>query len=244
MHCTNGEPLDLSHDRSRKDLEPTKPYAFSDPKKRKAPHTHREENLLPPKKLPALAHGSLVPPDQNGQNLTLDQQWTVQTQQDFSTSTTHLVPVADTHPRLNARGHLDHLYATLAKGFVSRFNKGLRTLRDPSSLNVLPEPLSNLQTKDCLIQQLINKAGEVSKQARSTSWYFMFLAGTIWSSRRSLPAIPEETVDLKGYKPSTAARWGAVAHVVNRVVSGLYGSWKRKAYLIYTALAGKRQSLI
>ena len=127
----------------------------------------------------------------------------------------------------------------LASCFISKFLEGI------NSLASMPKSLAHLQvqyTQEYHIEELVYKAVKVKKEARSCSWCYLFLAGTISSSSGSLPArTNHETCEDVSQARRTAARWAGMAEVVNAVVKILYhnDNWNFKAYLVYNALAGR-----
>ena len=149
---------------------------------------------------------------------------------------------APADPVPDAGAEADEEVNRLASKFISKFFEGIKSLAS------MPKSVAHLQVQDCtqdyFIEQLVQNSNEIKNQGRSLSWCYLFLAGTIWSSRRSLPTqtVGEVRQDCSQAK-RTAIRWGGTAKVVNAVVKILYPNWKIKAYLVYHALAGRSRHL-
>ncbi|KAL2049571.1 hypothetical protein ABVK25_010150 [Lepraria finkii] len=149
---------------------------------------------------------------------------------------------APADPVPDAGAEADEEVNRLASKFISKFFEGIKSLAS------MPKSVAHLQVQDCtqdyFIEQLVQNSNEIKNQGRSLSWCYLFLAGTIWSSRRSLPTqtVGEVRQDCSQAK-RTAIRWGGTAKVVNAVVKILYPNWKIKAYLVYHALAAKHYAL-
>ncbi|KAL9103810.1 MAG: hypothetical protein Q9163_001187 [Psora crenata] len=150
--------------------------------------------------------------------------------------------VSEPAPVPDAGTDAEELANRLASRFISKFSEGI------NSLASMPKSLAHLQvqhrTQEYCIEQLVRNSEEIKKQARSLSWCYLFLAGTICSSSRSLPAqtVGEVREDCSQAK-RTAIRWGGAAEVVNAVVKSLYPNWDANAYLVYHALAAKHYAL-
>lgn len=104
------------------------------------------------------------------------------------------------------------------------------------------EPDGLNRSYDHYIVVLLRRAQELPKEGKTLAWYAHFLAGSISLARQTLPPRPERLSQeciLPGVERRTLRRWTLVAELVNRIVSGLYDTWKEKAFLIYEGLACK-----
>ena len=116
-------------------------------------------------------------------------------------------PVPEPSPVPNAGTEAEEVASRLASRFISKFSEGI------NSLASMPKSLAHLQvqhrTQEYCIEQLVQNSEEIKKQARSLSWCYLFLAGIICSSSRSLLAqtVGEIREDCSQAK-RTAIRFG------------------------------------
>ncbi|KAH0562306.1 hypothetical protein GP486_003000 [Trichoglossum hirsutum] len=92
------------------------------------------------------------------------------------------------------------------------------------------------------LQEAAEKFRQDFQAKKAEFWYTSFLSGSAYLASGSLPARPVELSDDVNLRTteqsiSSLSRWRCVARLANAIVTGLYCTWKEKAFLVIHALA-------
>ncbi|KAI9768146.1 MAG: hypothetical protein M1839_004173 [Geoglossum umbratile] len=98
------------------------------------------------------------------------------------------------------------------------------------------------------LQEAAEKFRQDSQAKKAEFWYASFLSGCAYLVNDSLPPRPVElssdgSLRITEQSTSSLCRWRSVARFTNAIITGLYRTWKEKAFLIIRALAEKKYYL-
>lgn len=124
---------------------------------------------------------------------------------------------------------------------ANRIQKGLEAVS--TAHPVTPEPDGQCCTYEDYAVCLLSTAERWGKDAQNSVWWAKFFAGSISFASLSLPARPaglKADNAISKRSRSKVARWRNIAQFSNTLITGLFPTWKERAFLVLHALAGEQ----